>query len=391
MFFAHIFIGASAATIGAVNKLTQLKPDASILIFTDQKEIPYNKCLLADYLAGTKEREDLHIFNNKSALVQILYNTAVTAIDRDNKTITTNRGALFSYASLFIGTGSSAFVPLIEGINSSGVFTFHTLADVNALLHEINERAIKSAIIVGAGLSGLECADALLKRGVSLTILERNDQVLMHLLSKKGANFLQERIKKEGINLKLSTGISHIISKDGHAIGISLANGSNIFADIIIIATGLKANTTLATSAGITVSTHGIKVNEFMQSSDPSIYAGGDVIEIFDEISATSMRGCLWPDAMLQGIIAAHAMVGLPKKYPGAAIITSSAFFGLKFARAGKLEHTLITHQTELLCHQFAVKEGILSGFEVLGTDHNLGQLRRTLLTKSVFKKEELF
>lgn len=380
----YLLIGASAAGIGTLIKLRQIEPEALITCVTDQKELPYNKCLLADYVTGQIEAERLSIYNKSDKNLTFIFGKKAIAIDSAQKTVALDDGTVLTYDCLFLGMGSSAWVPPISGIENAGVFTFHTLADAQAILAYAKKNRVKNAVIIGAGLSGLEATDALAKHNLSISIIEKSDQVLPALLTAQAADFLVRIIQNNNVNVCLNTYVQEILAHaNGQVSHVTLNNGTLFAADMVIVATGMRPNIQLAQDVGIAMSEHGIVVNEYMQTSVPDIYAGGDLIQVTDQVSGKPMRSCMWPDAMNQGMHAAFAMAGKPKAYPGPCIIAASGFFGLKFAHAGSNKGDILQEQGADFYHEFWVQEGWLAGFQVLGTRHNLGQLRRMLLTKS--------
>lgn len=377
----YLFIGASAASMGALHKIRQLDPHARVTIFCQEKELPYNKCFLADFLAGISGQDRLSIYK-ASEQVTLLLDTRIETIDPIAKTVTCDQGTSYSYDALFLGMGSAPWIPSISGIHIKGVFTFHTLADTVAIKAYLEKNQCKNVLIIGAGLSGLEAADALKAHGLTITVVEKNNQVLPHLLISQAADFLHDHMQRIGINLITNATVVSIEHEKEKVARVCLDNGKIVAADIIIVATGLKANTDLCKRAGIVVGPHGVLVDEFMQTSQPGIYAAGDLIEVTDTLTGNRLRSCMWPDAMQQGMYAAQAMAGQPKPYAGPAIIVSSAFFGLKFAQAGVLSDSLKIAKKQGFFHAISQKEGVLQGFQVLGKQHDLGLLRRLILTQ---------
>jgi NAD(P)H-nitrite reductase large subunit len=378
----YLLIGASAASMGALHKLRQLDPHAHITLFSSEKELPYNKCLLADFLAGITTQDRLHIYRS-SGTVTLELDTTIIAIDPVAKMVTSQSGTKYPYDMLFLAMGSSPWVPPIKAIQSAGVFTFHTLADTLKIQDYIQKNGCKKAVVCGGGLSGLEVADALKAQGLSISLVEKNSQVLSSLLTPHAADFLHEHMRSLGIQLLLDRQIKEIAQNDGKVIGAYLSDGTYVSADIMIVATGLRANSALCDQAGIAYGPQGVLVDSYLCTSQAGIYAGGDLIEVTDTLTGNRLRSSMWPDAMQQGMYAAMAMAGQPKPYPGPAVIVSSAFFGLKFAQAGLLyEGEVKMAQNQGYFHYIAQKQGILQGFQVLGRKHDLGLLRRLILTK---------
>ena len=384
----HVIIGASAAGIAVANKLVQLEPDSFITCITKENELPYNKCLLADYLGGIKKEADTFLkalsFDSKKTLLR---NTEIVAIKPESQEIICSDTTAISYDTLFLGMGSSPFIPPFMKNNwYPGVFLFHTLADAHSIIQYSDQKNIKNAVIIGAGLSGIECADALNKRGISITLIERSHQLLPHVLDSQSSDFLKKRIALHNATVYTNQNVTSL-QQNKEQLCVQLDSGLAIEAPLVIVTTGLRPNIHLAQEAGIAVGMHGILVNANMQTNVPTIYAGGDVIQVSNLLTHEQTNSCLWPDAMLQGMHAAFAMTGQPKPYKGASLIMSSAFFGLDMAHAGILESPdssdqLIIKAHDTYYHKYLLCQGKLKGFSVLGNAHNLGLLKRTLLTQ---------
>lgn len=387
----YILIGASAASFGALASLTRLDPEAQCILISTEEQKPYNKCLLSDYLGGLISQEALAIYSNHGTAVQLVLGQSITFIDPQNKQVSAASGQSWRYDALFLGMGSSPWMPALEGIGGAGIFTFHTHADTDKILEYIKKNPVKKVAIIGAGLSGLEAADALLKHNLSITIIERGKQVLPHMLSCAGALFLQEKIKQSGVQLLLNTSCDRFELID-NAIHRIIIPGSKIDADMVIVATGLKPNKELCAAAGITCDEYGIVVDAHLKTNQAHIYAGGDLISVTDRLTGKKMRSCLWPDAMQQGMHAGMAMAGFAKPYVGPTIITSTAFFGIKYARAGLLDEArnTINKAGDDFLHTFSIMDQKLVGFEVLGMRHNLGSLRRLILTGQSLTSDQL-
>ena len=386
-----VIIGASAAGISFINKLTRLNPQAAITCISQEAELPYNKCFLADYLAGSKTEQETYLNTTSfAARVQFKLGMSVTQIDRNGQQILCSDGSRFSFDSLFIATGSSPYIPpFMDGVGHDGIFTFNSLADVNNIIAYQCKTGAQKVIIIGAGLSGIECADALHKNGLNIAIIEQKSSILHQFFDREVAAFLQARIETAGVNLLLG---QQVITIDNSLHGkkkIFLASGSILDADIVILATGLKPNMSLAQKANLLVEKEGILVNEYMQTSDPNIYASGDVIATTNLLTGQRISSCTWPDAMLQGIYAAQAVAGMPQSYSGASLVVSSSFFGLHMAQAGHIypqpDDTPIIKQGEGYYQAYLLNKGHLKGFGVLGNIHNLGILRKAILTGQQF------
>ncbi len=387
----HIIIGASAAAVGAINGIRRIDPQAEIICISAEQEAPYNKCFLADYLAGKKQAEQISIFDSaqqQAKNVQLILNTPITTIDPHNKQIVAQDGTLFSYDSLLIATGSSPWIPPIAGIQDiQGIFTFHTHADAQAIARYCAERAIQKAIIVGAGLSGLECADSLLQRGIAVDMVVRS-HVLSSQFDIESADLVAYHARNAGVNFYFNERVSTLVEKEGRVSGVNLDSGQELSAELVVFATGLRPNSQLARDASIAIEQGGIVTNQYMQTSMPFIYAAGDVALVHDQISKKAMLSCLWPDAMLQGLIAGQAMAGQFKPYPGVVPVISSAFFGHKIASYNASTPSPAWHvirSTGTDFYKIYTEEDRVRAFSLVGSITLLGQLKRALLTNEPF------
>ncbi len=382
---SYVVIGASAASIAFMNKVARLDAQARIICISQEKELPYNKCFLADYCAGIKAESEVLLnttfLNNR---VTWYLNTEVVKINTDSKKVVTHDGQAIEYGNLFLGMGSSPFIPSFAD-NNTNIYTFHTLNDTNKLLAQVRAGACKKAIIIGAGLSGIECADALHKNGVQVTLIEQKSTILPAILDTDSAFFLQEHIAAQGISILNNQRVSSI---NETAKQVCLSDQSCLDADVIVIATGLRPNTYVTRNTGIEQGPlGGILVDEHMQTSVKGIFAGGDLIEITNTLNGQVTLSCTWPDAMFQGMMAAQGAFGKPAQpYKGAPIIVNSAFFGLNFAQAGLVESKganarKIVKKGSDYYQSFIVENDQLKGFIVLGNAHDFGMLKRLILT----------
>ncbi len=448
----YLIIGASAAGISAVNKIRQLDPDATIVCISDEAEFPYNKCFLADYLAGSKTQEQLAIFTPelvRQKNVQLLLGKKVSQLHCAEKQIELTDGQRISYDVLLIATGTSPIKPNIPGIDAQGVFNFHGLGHATSLLQFVKQLTVRgesfdpafakasageagwaftpelsrgvrtggiepgpqlelqrklgktiipyktlNAVIIGAGLSGLECADALTAQGVKVTVVERAEQILPRLVDTQGAAFIENAMRNLGVVCLTQHMVTEIIIKEQRVAGVTLANGTVIPADVVVCALGARPNTAFTAEAGIKMQDAWIQVDVFMQTSIPGIFAAGDVVVVKDQISGNLVPSCTWSDAMHQGLIAAHNMVGQPRAHPGVTVITSSAFFGVKFASCGPIsnQHELeVAHKTtESEYKMLLTKDAVLKGFLIIAPALSLGNYRKAVLTGQKIVPEEL-
>lgn len=387
----YCIIGTSAAGIVAAQKLRQLDAQASIICISDEKEMPYNKCMLADYVSGAKDEMTVYTLSAEQATkrnITLLLGKKVIQIDAHAKIITLEDNVTLHYDALLLAVGTSPIIPAITGVEGEGVFTFHRLRDMNAIKRYIETRPVTHAVVIGSGLSGLECADALLAQGIQVSIVERGPGVLGSLVNEPGAHYIQKYLQRAGGNLYQARVAQEIVYEHARVQSVHLSDGTILEAEMVIVAVGITPNIVLAKQAQLALHDNlGIAVHETMQTSQPGIFAAGDVVVVKDQITGAMVASRTWPDAMLQGITAAQAMAGQPKAYPGLATVISSSFFGIKFARLGVIDPLsdacrVIEYSSDEYYHRFIVAGDILKGFLLVGNTVHVGKLRMAVLTR---------
>ncbi len=384
----YIIIGNSAAGIAAIRTLRSLDPRATIICYSDEEESPYNKCFLADYISGDKSEADTYTLKKEQLdqlSIYMRYGTAVVGVNAQERYITLKNGARESYDALLVATGTRPFWPNIEHIGSySNVFAFHNLKSAQQLSLFIEKRKPQKAVVIGAGLSGVEIADALTRHNIEVHLVERGGHLLSAHLTAQASQFLERAMSHSGVYIHTNRTVVSVEGSADIAQRVILSDGTVVKTDLIIVTAGLIRNVELACNAGLSVDQYGLEVNEYLQASDQYIYAAGDIISTVDQISGKVMASCTWPDAMQQGRYAAYAMAGQPKQYSGASIITSSAFFGLKFYSCGAKDDTKFTvveQNNDHFYRLYLLQGDKLKGFILLDDGKKFAQLRAALLT----------
>lgn len=386
----HLIIGASAAGIAAAQKLRMLDATSDIICISDEVELPYNKCHLADFVAGIKAEQQLSTLTAENAHkknITLMLATRVTTIVPAQKIVLLADGKTLSYDTLLIATGSRAIMPPIDGITKKGVFPFHSLHDIHALNQWIAAQGVRHVVVIGGGLTGLESADACAARGLTVTVVEQQSQVLSAFITPDAAAYIHEQIVRSGAQLVLNQRVA-AIEGTNRVTAVRLADGSQIPADLVIVAAGVRGNSELALSAGIACTPEGIEISPFMQTSQAHIFAAGDVCVVKDLLTGALVPSRTWPDAMFQGMMAAHAMAGDPRPYPGMSVVISSHFFDIKFASCGPVLNppadciTTVRSGNDFY-HQYAMNNGYLKGFLLVGDTGRLAKLRQALMQQA--------
>jgi NADH oxidase (H2O2-forming) len=280
-----VIIGAHAAGVDAASAARKMDRTAEITLITDEKHCGYSRCGLPFVIGGQiPSFSTLIVF--PPAYFQMMKltlktETKVTAINTADKTIDTQskdgKTETIPYDSLIISTGASSFMPPIKGKERQGIYSLRTLEEGEAMDQAVKNGA-KTAVVMGAGLIGLETAIGLQERGLKVTVVEMLPQVLPQMLDPDMAKAVQEMLEQKGIHIAIGKTVEEILG-DQKATGVA-AGGEEFTADIIISAFGVRANTQLAANAGIALGdTKAIRTNARMETNIKDIYAVGDCAE----------------------------------------------------------------------------------------------------------------
>lgn len=388
----HLIIGASAAGIGAANALNRFDPESEIICIAKEVHKPYNTCFLADYLTGEKTKQELllpieHIFNKPNRI--LITGVTVEHIIPEEKKAVCSDGRVFAYDTLFLGTGYKPvqlFAPQERRLK--GYFSFYYQDDIERIDRFLKIKQHGNAIVIGGGINGLECADALAKSGCKVTVIQRAHQLLNGMVPEAVAEFITKKMEVCGVQLCTSVTVQKIISKDEAVIGVQLSDGTQLAADLVVCSVGARPNSALAQHAALQTIDGAVVVNEYLHTSNEHIYAGGDVARVYDRFSNCWRPNIRWQEAMRQGMLAGKAMAGIPQKYEGANIIVESHFFGLAFAAAGPTGGEQFERSQEITkngCRILISQKSKPRGFVLVGSSIPLISARRALLTQQSF------
>jgi NADH oxidase (H2O2-forming) len=319
-----IIIGASAAGVDAASAVRKKDRSAEVTLLTQEKHAGYSRCGLPFVIGG-----QIPAFKNlivyPPAYFQLLKlnlktETTVTAINTKDKTVTavdnTGNVTILPYDKLIIATGGYAFMPPIKGSDKSGIYTLRTLEDGEKIDQAVKGGA-KTAVIMGAGLIGLETGVALVERGLQVTIVEMLPHILPNMLDADMAKQVQAFLSEKGIRFLTGRTVREIIGET-KAMGI-IADDEQINADIVMNAFGVRANTKLAVDSGIPLGEcNAIKTNSRMETPIKDVYAVGDCAETINFITKKPLCAQIGTVAVKQGKVAGINAAGGDTEYLGA-------------------------------------------------------------------------
>jgi len=362
----YVIIGNSAAAVGTVEGIRQIDGQGEITIISNEQHHTYSRPLISYLLYGkvTEEKmkyrsDDFYTKNNAKFL-----HATVTEIDAKSHQVLLSGSERIDFDKLLVATGSSAFVPPFEGLDTvKEKFTFMSLDDARELNKALAPN--KRVLIIGAGLIGLKCAEGILKRVAHITVIDLAPRILSSILDDGGAKVVQNHLESKGIEFKLSGGVKRF-----EANTAILDNGKLDF-DILVLAVGVRPNTSLLN--GIANIERGIVVNGKSETSAPNIYAAGDCTQTFDVSSNQNKIMALLPNAYMQGECAGLNMAGGEKNFNKAIPMNAIGFFGLHVITAGNYSGDVYAKSEGNNYKRLFYSDNKLNGYILIGNVEKAG------------------
>jgi NAD(P)H-nitrite reductase large subunit len=336
----YVIVGASAAGIAAVEAIRKVDQAGDIVVITEEACAHYSRPMISDLVSGKADvqkmkckTDDFWKINNAEARI----GKKAISLNLTEKTVNLDDGEKVAYEKLLLATGGKPFVPKMEGQEKDGVFTFTSLSDAQRLAAKIDSIHAESAVVIGAGLIGISVTEALVKRGLKVTVVELQEKILSLLLDAKASDIVEAIIRKAGVNFATGQSVQKILGRpenDGAVGGVILTKGDQVPCDLVIVAIGVIPRTELVVGTAVKLN-RGIVVDNFMQTNVPDVYASGDVAETFDFILNQNRLLPLWPLAVLEGRVAGSNMAGAKVTYEGGTNMSSLKYFGIPLVSIG--------------------------------------------------------
>ncbi len=342
-----VIIGGVACGPKAAARARRRNPDAEIVIIEQGEHISYAGCGIPYYVGGSVG-ELAHLWTTQFELERdVSYFKAIKDIDVrvHTKALSIDRGAKrvrvrnmqtgdetdVPYDRLVLATGATPVRPPIEGIDGDRVFSLHVPQDGARIRELVEAGEVDDAVIIGGGSIGLEAAESFFAHGVDITIVEREDQLLPKLLDPDMAAFVKRELEGNDLNVLTAETVTRIESG-----GNVITDKREIDADIVLVAVGVAPNVALAQEAGLNIGTTGaIAVNEYLETSDPSIYAGGDCVESTNRITGQKFHAPLGSTANKHGRVIGDNLTGGREAFPGVVGTAVLKSMGVNIARTG--------------------------------------------------------
>ena len=315
-----VVIGGSAAGPKAAAKARRIDNSAEVIILQKDGDLSMASCGYPYYIGGFFDDRNMLLctptgvvrnpqFYLNAKDIEARVNTEVTTVDRKAKTVSfrdtlTEEAGSMNYDKLIIATGALSRMPPVPGVGLSGITPLQSIKDADFLRKVKDEGKIKKAVVIGGGLIGIETCEALQLAGIEITVIELLPQLLT-FLDWELAKLIENHVKSKGTNVITDNGIAAFIGEEGRLTAVKLQNGAELPCELAVVAIGVRPNVKLAQEAGLKIGeTGGILVDEYMQTSDPDIYAVGDCVETINRITGKKVLAPYGDLANLQGRVA---------------------------------------------------------------------------------------
>ncbi len=345
-----VVVGGMACGPKAAARARRCDPHAYITIVEQGTTVSEGSCGLPYYVGGqVSSRKELLIRTPKYfrdvSDIEVLTATRATRIHRDVRELeivdlASGETSRLPYDKLVLATGATPTIPsALSGKDLAGVFTLTKLADADAILEELEHKSRQKGVVVGAGLIGMESVEALSARGLEVSLVEALDRVLPALLDPEMSLHVENELTTQGVRLFLGQKVTSLEGDDDGHVRRVITDTETIEADVVILALGYRPNVELGRDAGLTIGeTGGLAVNEYLQTNDPDIYAGGDCVENIHRVSGRRILAPMGSTANKHGRIIGTNITGGCESFPGVLGTTIVKVFDMNVARLGLTE-----------------------------------------------------
>jgi NADPH-dependent 2,4-dienoyl-CoA reductase/sulfur reductase-like enzyme/rhodanese-related sulfurtransferase len=360
-----LIIGGVAAGATAAARARRLSEDADITIIERGPYVSYANCGLPYFISGEIGKRSQLLLQTPEGFdaryqVRVLVNTEAVAIDRTAKQVTVRNAegeSRLPYDRLILAQGGNPLLPPIPGIDAPNVFRLWTVPDMDRLHEHLKTSAAKSAVVVGGGFIGLEMAEAFAKRGLATTVVEMLPTVMAVMDREFGVRIAGE-LSAHGVSVVTGAQVARVLADERK---VELADGRRIDGDVVLFSVGVRPELSLVKQAGLEIgATGGLRVDEYLRTSDPDIFAAGDMVEVLHRVSSRQVRIPLAGPANRQGRIAASNALGAEMRFAGSLGTSVVKIFGATAAMTG-------------LGEKAARDAGFDVGISVIHKDHHAG------------------
>ena len=365
-----VIIGNGPAAVAAAEAIREFDTKSSITLVSKESSPLYSPCPLAEYVEQSVSREDLFLrddnFYFQNGITTLRSHLAVS-LDPDSRTVkVVHQGLAFDihYDRLLIASGAKAVLPPVPGLaNVPGVFTLKTLADADAIIERLGK--VRQAVVIGSGFIGLESAQALVRRGVGVTLIEAQSQVLPLMLDREFAARVEARLTAFGISVLVNSPVKEVLGGGNGVTSVRTAD-REVECQLVVSAAGVRPDVAWLGSSGLQIG-RGVEVGDRMDTNLPDIYAAGDIIET-SKWNGESDVIPTWPNAVTTGRIAGLNIVGQERRFQGLLGVNVVRIFDQAISSFGIREgERILTEQNQDYIRRLVIDKGRIVGGQFIG------------------------
>lgn len=332
----YLILGASHAALSALQAIRVHDDKASVTVVGKDGVLPYSPTVLPYVVSGRSRPERVFLRDEawfERNRIDFLRGKAAAGVDAAKQVVRLVDGGEVGYGKLLVATGAAPVVPAIPGLRESRFHVLRTLDDAIALKDALPRT--RHAVVLGAGLVGMHAAENLAKAGASVTIVEMQPHVLAGYFDAQAAGIIEQAFRKQGVTLMTGRKVVKVDAR-GETCTVTLDSGESVDADLLLVGVGVAPVTDFLKDSGIEVD-RGVLVDDHMKTSDPNVWAAGDVAQARGFYNGARIINGILPDAVEQGKVAGMAMAGDPglKPYPGGVPLNTYTFFGQQAVSVG--------------------------------------------------------
>jgi len=374
----YVIIGNGAAGHAAAKTIRVRDPAGQTLVISDAVNQAYHRPLIPTLIEGVMSKESLYREDLPAPEgVEVRLGVRVETIDPKAKRLSLQNRETLSYDRLLLATGSSAIRLPIDGLEGPNVHVLRTIRNAEAI--KVSAEKAKQAVVIGGGRVGMKAAFALRHLGIKVSVVERLGRVVPLQFDDTAAEIMKGAVEAHGIQLFLGRTLREVERGDLGVQAMVLDDGGRLETDLVILAVGVKPNVDLARTAGLKIN-QGVLVNEHLQTSDPHIFAAGDVVETADVVTGKSIVSGLWTNAVEMGRIAGENMAGGKAQYSGAfAVLNSFELANIPTISVGLIDppekegYELHSSRRGTSYRKLILRQGVLMGAVLVGEIEGAG------------------
>jgi nitrite reductase (NADH) large subunit len=366
----YVILGNSVAGIAAAQEIRRHDPEGQIAIVSDEKIFGYSRAMLPLYIAGKKSKQDLVFAPGPfyaSQKIRLIKGQMAEAVDARAQLVSLGSGKSLPYDRLLVATGSSSRTLSVPGHDLPGIFPLRKIADAEAI-----KKSLRSSrgpvVIVGGGLVGVKSLEALAGKKKEIHLVISSDRILSQMLDRTASDFFLRAFERHGVHVHFHTDLTAFHGGE-RLEGVSLSDGTRLSCDLAVIGKGVDPNVACLKETGVVLN-QGVRVDDRMATSIPSVFAAGDVAEPVDVLQGRNQPSTIWPSATEGGRIAGLNMAGVPATFSGALRMNSVEILGVRVISAGVWEgreQLTSIHREKPLYRKLVCSGGRLDGFLLLG------------------------